>query len=200
MKPDFPNKKYQIIYADPPWSFNRGVFQDDERDDRLIEEQYRTMDKESLRMLPVRDLADENAALFLWVTDSHLKEGVELIERWGFTYRTIAFIWEKITKHGKTCATVGAWTMKNCEVCLLGIKGNMLQYKEINNLYQLVRAIRTSHSKKPDQVRRNIEQLFGDLPRIELFARERSYGWDAWGNEVDSDVKVGVKLANNKCP
>lgn len=189
----FPNKKYQIIYADPPWDFNRGVYQDNNRKDRIINEEYPTMDSKEIKELPIIEILNKNAALFLWVTDSHLKEGIELIEKWGFTYRTIAFVWKKITKNNKTCANVGAWTMKNCEICLLGIKGNMLQYKKKNNVFQFVEAIRTKHSKKPIEVRRRIFELFGDLPRIELFARppkdrlfeDESYkGWDVWGNEV----------------
>ena len=188
----FPNKKYKIILCDPPWDFDRGVYQDNDRKDRIIDDKYPTMDKKDIIKLPIINISDKDAALFLWVTDSHLKEGTELIEYWGFTYRTIAFIWKKITKNGKTCANVGAWTMKNCEVCLLGIKGNMLQYKKKNNVFQLIEAVRTKHSKKPEQARRKIVELFGDLPRIELFARppkdllfeDESYkGWDLWGDE-----------------
>jgi len=91
---------------------------------------------------------------------------------------------KKKTKNGKTVANLGAWTMKNYEICLLGTKGAMLKYKKINNIYQKVEAERTKHSKKPKEVRKNIEKLFGDLPRIELFAREKSEGWDSWGNEI----------------
>ena len=85
---------------------------------------------------------------------------------------------------GKTVANLGAWTMKNYEICLLGTKGSMLKHKQVNNIYQKVEAERTKHSKKPQEVRSRIELLFGDLPRIELFARQRFDGWDAWGNEL----------------
>lgn len=74
--------------------------------------------------------------------------------------------------------------MKNYELCLFGTKGAMLKYKKVNNIYQKVAAERTKHSKKPQQVRKNIEILFGDLSRIELFARDKTDGWDVWGNEV----------------
>ncbi len=180
----FPDKKYQIIYADPPWSFTRGVSQDSGRKDRIIVDQYRTMNKKDIENINVSNITENDAVLFLWVTDSHLIDGIELIRKWGFEYRTIAFIWKKITKNGKTCANVGAWTMKNCEICLLGIKGNMLQHKKVNNIFQFVEAERTSHSKKPEQVRYNIETLFGNLSRIELFARQQTPGWDVWGDEV----------------
>ena len=88
------------------------------------------MTKKELQQLPVKEIADKDCALFLWVTDSHLKEGIELMEAWGFTYRTIVFIWKKITNKGNTCANVGAWTMKNCEVCILGAKP---KYRNIIN-------------------------------------------------------------------
>jgi site-specific DNA-methyltransferase (adenine-specific) len=106
------------------------------------------------------------------------------MESWGFKYVTIAFVWEKKTKTGKTVANLGAWTMKNYEICLFGTKGSMLKYKQVNNIYQKVEAERTKHSKKPQEVRNRIELLFGDLPRIELFARETTPGWEVWGNEV----------------
>ena len=183
-------KKYNVIYADPAWGFNKGVYQDNGRKDRLINEQYPTMTKKELQQLPVKDIADNDCGLFLWVTDSHLKEGIELMEAWGFTYRTIVFIWKKITKNGNTCANVGAWTMKNCEVCLFGAKGNMLQHKKANNIFQIIEAERTKHSKKPIEAIERIEMLFGDLLRVELFCRYPRNGWDVWGNEVESSVAL----------
>ncbi len=181
----FPNKKYQIIYADPPWSFSSRELQKygGERFTSM-DKHYETQHKTWIRDLPVLDLADRDCALFLWTTDAHLKEAIGTIESWGFKYVTIAFVWEKKTSTGKTVANLGAWTMKNYEICLFGTRGRMLKYKKVNNIYQKVEAERTKHSKKPMEVRRNIELLFGNLPRIEIFARERVDGWDAWGNEV----------------
>ena len=120
----------------------------------------------------------------MWVTDSHLDEGIEVMKAWGFNYKTIAFNWVKITNKGNFCKNVAPYTMKSSEICLLGIKGRMLKYKVANNIESLVIAERTQHSKKPQEVRRRIELLFGDLPRIELFAREKWEDWDCWGNEV----------------
>lgn len=184
--------EYNVIYADPPWKFNKGVYQDNGRSDRMINEQYGTMSKKALLNLPINKLAHKDAALFLWVTDSHLKDGIELIEGWGFQYRTIVFIWKKITKNGKTCANVGAWTMKNCEVCLLGIRGNMLQHKKANNVFQLIESERTKHSRKPIETKKRIETLFAGLPKLELFCREKTEGWHSWGNEVESDIEIGM--------
>ncbi|HUW46274.1 MAG TPA: MT-A70 family methyltransferase [Dehalococcoidia bacterium] len=181
----FPNKKYQIIYADPPWKFSSKelqVYQGKRFTD--MEKHYPTQKTQWIKNLPVKDMADKDCALFLWSTDAHLKEAISVMEHWGFKYKTVAFVWEKITKNGKTVANLGAWTMKNFEICLLGTKGTMLKYKQVNNIYQKVVAERTTHSKKPITVRVNIMKLFGDLSRIELFARQRADGWDAWGNEI----------------
>lgn len=184
MKP-FPNKKYSIIYADPPWSFSSKELQKyDGVRFTSMDKHYQTQHKDWIRRLPIENITNEDCALFLWSTDAHIKEAIQTIETWGFKYITIIFIWEKKTSTGKTVANLGAWTMKNYEVCLFGTKGAMLKYKKVNNIYQKVEAERTKHSKKPDEVRRRIELLFGDLPRIELFARQKVEGWDCWGDEV----------------
>jgi len=128
-------KKYNIIYADPPWQYNKGVYQDNGRQDRLLSEQYPTMSKKEIEDLPIKNLTDKDCALFLWVTDSHLLNGLELMKKWGFTYKTIVFVWVKKTNKGNVCANVGAWTMKNTEICLLGTKGSMLKYKNKNNIF-----------------------------------------------------------------
>ena len=181
---------YTVIYADPPWSYNRGVYQDGEREERTLDEQYATMRQDELESLGVREIADKDCALFMWTTDSHLLDALKLMRVWGFDYRTIAFIWVKRADTWQVEATVGAWTMKNCEICLLGVRGNMLQHKKVNNIYQVVESKRTKHSKKPNEVRRRIERLFGDVPRVELFARQASEGWACWGNEVQSDIEL----------
>ena len=181
----FPGKRYNIIYADPPWKFRSKELQKyNGKRFTSMDKHYPTQHKDWIKDLPVEEIAHDNCALFLWTTDAHLKEAIETIEAWGFKYITIAFVWEKKTKTGKTVANLGAWTMKNYEICLLGTHGRMLKHKKVNNIYQKVEAERTKHSRKPEKVRQNIELLFGDLPRIELFARQRVDGWDAWGNEV----------------
>jgi len=180
-----PDKKYQIIYADPPWSFSSKELQKyGGVRFTSMDKHYPTQKKSWIKSLPVEKIATCDCALFMWTTDAHLKEAIETIEAWGFKYITVAFVWEKKTKTGKTVANLGAWTMKNYELCLLGTRGAMLKHKKANNIYQKVEAERTSHSKKPEKVRKNIELLFGNLPRIELFARQKTEGWDVWGNEV----------------
>ena len=140
--------------------------------------------KEDLESLPVADISDKDCILFLWVTDSHLDQGIDLIIKWGFKFKTVGFVWVKKIKNNTTCANVGAWTMKNTEICLIATKGQMSKYKQKRNVYQLIEAERTGHSKKPDEARNRIVEIFGDIPRIELFARQRTDGWDVWGNEV----------------
>jgi len=189
------SKKYKIILADPPWHFSSKELQK-YNGVRFtpLDKYYPTQNKDWIKKLPVKNIADDDCALFLWTTDAHLKEAINTIETWGFKYITVAFIWEKLTVNGKNIATLGAWTMKNCELCLLGTRGSMLKYKKVNNIYQLVGAIRKKHSQKPKQVRKNIELLFGDLPRIELFARQKTEGWDVWGNEVDGDIDLNDNI------
>lgn len=179
------NKKYNIIYADPPWSFGSKELQK-YKGIRFtsINKHYETQSLNWIKSLPIKKISNKDCALFLWATDAHLKQAIQTIEAWGFKYITVVFVWEKLTNKGKTVSNLGSWTMKNYELCLLGTKGRMLKYKKINNIPQKIASERTKHSKKPDQARKNIELLFGELPRIELFAREKTEGWDVWGNEV----------------
>ena len=124
----------------------------------------------------------------MWATSPLLPEAFEVMKAWGFKYKTVAFCWNKQTKNGKWVSNMGRWTMGNIELCLLGVKGKPKRIAK--NIKQLIIAERTKHSKKPDEVRNRIVQLMGDLPRIELFAREKTPGWDVWGNEVESDIKL----------
>ena len=180
------DKKYQIIYADPPWKYGSKKYQDGNRDfDKLEKNHYQTMTISELKKLPIENILDKDAICFIWVTDSHLKEGIEVIESWGFKYKTIAFNWIKYYESGQECVNFAPWTLKSWEICLLGTKGTMGKYKKANNIRGLLKEIRTEHSKKPDKARKRIEQLFGDIPRIELFARQKTQGWDYWGNEVE---------------
>ena len=134
-----PNKKYNIIYADPPWQFSsKELCKYDNKRFSPLEKHYNTQSKDWIKLLPVKDIADVDCALFMWTTDAHIKDAIETMESWGFKYVTIAFVWEKKTKTGKTVANLGAWTMKNYEICLFGTKGAMLKYKLANNIYQKI--------------------------------------------------------------
>lgn len=141
--------------------------------------------------MPIADIAEANAILFIWTTDYHLRKCMMVIEAWGFEYKTVAFAWQKKNKQGKPVCFMGAYTMKSgIELCLLATRGKEAhKLVRKHNVRALIETQRLAHSQKPDDARNRIVELLGDLPRIELFARERKDGWDAWGNEVESDVQ-----------
>jgi len=142
------------------------------------------MNKTDMQKLSVNEIADDNCVLFLWVTGPCLKEGLELIEAWGFKYKTIGFTWVKKNKIADTWFWgMGYYTRSNTELCLIATKGKPLK-RISKSVHQVVDDRIMRHSKKPDSVRDKIVELFGDIPRIELFAREKVSGWDCWGNEV----------------
>lgn len=171
------NKKYNIIYADPPWSYK------DKKCNGNCESHYKTMNIEDICNLPIKNIADKDCVLFLWVTYPMLNEGLKLIEEWGFKYKTIGFQWIKQNKSGKGFFFwLGRWTRGNSECCLIAVKGKPKRIS--NSVSQLVFSPLQEHSKKPDIVREKIVELIGDKPRIELFARQSVEGWDCWGNKV----------------
>ena len=142
------------------------------------------MSKKEIQQLPVGRIADENSVLFLWVTAPFLEEGIELIRTWGFTYKTIAFTWVKKNKRQDSFFIgMGYYTRANAEFCLLATKGKILK-RCSRSVSSLICSRIEQHSKKPDEARKRIVRLFGDIPRIELFAREYENGWSCWGNEV----------------
>lgn len=171
------DKKYNIIYADPPWSYK------DKKCNGACEIHYNTMSIKEICNLPIKKIADKDCVLFLWCTYPMLKEGLKVIEEWGFNYKTIGFQWIKQNKSGKGYFFgLGRWTRGNSECCLIAVKGKP---KRINNsISQLIISPLRQHSQKPDIVRDKIIKLIGDLPRIELFARQEVDGWDCFGNEV----------------
>lgn len=175
----FPNKKYQIIYADPPWSYEDKAL----TGNRGAGCKYKIQEKDWIDNLPVSEIADKDCVLFLWVTMPKLNECWELIEKWGFTYKTVGFTWVKKNKKADSWFWgMGRWTRSNAEVCLIATRGKPKRISAA--VHSVIDTQIEQHSKKPDEVRRRIVTLMGDLPRIELFARERPQGWDVWGNEV----------------
>ncbi len=179
------NKKYQIIYADPPWEY------DDKKnnDPAMGGITYPVMKLEEIKKLRVNEISDNDASLFLWVTMPMLNEGLSLINSWGFQYRTCAFVWVKTNQSGfGIYSGLGHWTKGNAELCLFGKRGRPKRcHKDIR---QIVLSPLMGHSRKPSIIRENIVALMGDLPRVELFARRKVDGWDCWGNEVESDIDL----------
>lgn len=185
-------KKYQIIYADPPWSYGSKSAVNNTTGSKIkkLSEHYNSMSTSDICNLPIKEILDNDSCCFMWFTSSHGEDAYRVMRSWGFKPIKIIFVWEKVTKNGTTCQNVGPWTMGNYEYVLFGTKGAMTKHKKINNIPEKVVAKRTKHSKKPKKIRNNIELLFGDLTRIELFAREKTEGWDVWGNEVECDIEL----------
>tara|TARA_Y100001951_G_scaffold35436_1_gene27964 strand:+ start:1272 stop:1922 length:651 start_codon:yes stop_codon:yes gene_type:complete len=186
-----PQDKFQVIYADPPWTFQTWS---EQGKGRSAENHYACMTLQQIRDLPVADLAAENCSLFLWTTDPVLPQALDLIKQWGFTYKTIAFVWAKLNKNAPDTlwtaddffTGMGYWTRANSELCLLATKGK--PQRQSASVRRLVVAPRREHSRKPDEVAQRIVKLMGDVPRIELFARTSRQGWAVWGNEPEKFV------------
>lgn len=185
----FPEKKYSVIYADPPWAYRQCGTSEKSRG--TAKKHYPTMSNEDIAALPIPSIcAPDGAACFMWATFPNIGEAVRVMERWGFEYKTAAFVWvKKYAKSGKNFWGMGAYTRANAEVCLLGVTPNFKAGERVisHAVHQIIEAPYDGHSKKPDETRARIVQLLGDLPRIELFARQRADGWDAWGNEVPGE-------------
>lgn len=177
--------KYNIIYADPPWSFGSRLRNGSKTRQHGLEESYKSQSLDWIKNVPIQDIIAKDAILFLWTIDAHLGAALEVISSWRFKYKTIAFIWNKKEKTGKQVCYYGHWTLKGSEICLLGTKGKIHSYIKSHKIRQLVEAQRTTHSKKPDEVRNRIVQLMGDISRIELFAKEKHAGWKSVGYEID---------------
>jgi len=157
-----------------------------------LDHEYETQSKNWIANLPIKNIAEKDSVLFLWAVSPMLPEAIEVMKAWGFKYKTLAFCWSKVTKNNKLISNLGRWTMGNVELCLLGVRGKPKRI--IKNVKQLVIAERTKHSKKPDEVRDRIVELMGDLPRIELFAREVHNGWDCLGNDIDGkDIRESLQ-------
>ena len=186
---------YKVLYADPPWSFatwsHRG-------EGKGASQHYDCLRLGDIKALPMSDLAQDDAALFLWVVQPMLPEALELVEAWGFKFRTVAFAWVKMPKAWaddlqghliggqrlRPKMGLGYHTRSGMEQCWLAIRGN--GYKRASQgIEQVLHAPIREHSRKPDEIANRIEGLVGDVPCIELFARRRRLRWDAWGNELE---------------
>ena len=179
-------KKYSIIYADPPWRYKvyskKGL-------GRSAESHYPTMELEDIRALPVGTLAADDCVLFLWTPIPLLHDCFSVMRAWGFSYKTVAFVWIKQNRKSDSLFWgMGHWTRSNAELCMLATKGH--PKRRSAGVHQVILSHIEEHSKKPEEARRRIVELMGDLPRIELFARQKADGWDVWGNEVACDIAL----------
>lgn len=176
---------HDVIYADPPWAYSQGG--NTKSSHGIAKQHYPTMTTAEICALPVREIVRDGAACFMWATFPNITEAIKVMEAWGFTYKTAAFVWvKKNRKQGGNFMGLGAYTRANAEVCLLGVTPGFKAKTQIraHNVHQIIEAPFEGHSKKPDETRQRIVELLGDVPRLEMFARQRADGWDAWGNEA----------------
>ena len=156
----FPDKKYDIIYADPPWRYEHNyIFVGGDAADH-----YHTMSLSDICAMPVKDIRDTDCLLFLWVVSPSLDEGLQVGMAWGFTYKTIGFVWDK------QMPLRGSYTMSQCEMCLIFKRGNIPKPRGARNVRQFLSCKRGVHSEKPWEIRQRITEMFPTQSKIELFA------------------------------
>ena len=173
--------KYSVIYCDPPWHykargmFNKGI------NHSSASKIYKTIKTDKLKTFPMKDIMARNSLLFMWVTSPLLADGIELIKAWGLKFATVGFVWNKVRK------TPGSYTVSQCELVLIAKNGKIPVNRGARNIRQYLEETRTDHSRKPSEIRDRIKKMFPRHKKVELFARQRCQGWDAWGNEVRSN-------------
>ena len=167
----FPDKKYQIIYADPPWEFGSFTKLGNARN------YYKTLTFGELSKLKLP--SEENCLLFMWIVNSKMVSCIRIAENWGFKYVNVGFVWYKPNR-----TLCGYYTMNQTELCLIFKRGKIPLPRGSRNQREFVCENATKHSRKPDEVRNRIMKMFPNQSKIELFAREKTEGWDVWGNEV----------------
>jgi site-specific DNA-methyltransferase (adenine-specific) len=177
---------FSVLLCDAPWKYNveggRGA----------ADKQYRTMSVPELCLLPVEQLAAPDAVLFMWTVWPMLLESFAVMKAWGFSFKNCALLWAKTNSVSPTpFVGLGHWTRGNTEPCLMAVRGKPKRVsKAVQQLMidNLIVAPIGEHSAKPDEARRRIAQLMGDVPSIELFARAPAANWECWGDQVESTV------------
>lgn len=172
-------KKYTVLYVDPPWRF---LTYSKKGRKKSADNHYRTMTFPQIVNLPIKNICNDDSVLLLWTTDPFLEKSFEVVNAWGFQYKTMGFVWAKKNKVADSFFKgLGYWTRANPEYCLLATRGK--PKRKSGNVDTLVIDRLREHSRKPDQIYNRIEELV-DGPYLELFARTSRPGWDSWGNEV----------------
>lgn len=181
-------KKYNIIYIDCPWSYKDKA----RSGERGVTYKYDTMTDSEIINLPINKISADNSIIFMWATWPRIELALEAMRAWGFTYKTVGFVWCKQNKKSNSWFWgMGNWSRANSEICLIGIKGKPKRYSA--KVHQLITSRISKHSAKPAEVRDKIVELCGNLPRIEVFAREVVPGWDAIGNAINGqDIKAAL--------
>ena len=182
-------KKYKIIYCDPPWSFNNKNTGGNMKSG--ADAHYNTMSIEEIKKLPIHKIAADDCVLIMWWVGSQPQEAIDLVEAWGFKIKNMnGFVWVKLTKKLLAFFGMGFWTRAGSESAIIATKGKP---KPLNKNVRAVRhEVVGKHSEKPAAFRNDIVDLCGDLPRIELFARQKVKGWASWGNEIKSTINLKI--------
>ncbi|RKS87287.1 N6-adenosine-specific RNA methylase IME4 [Orbus hercynius] len=197
--------KYSLIYCDPPWQYSNQATR------AATNNHYPAMTLDDLKKLPIQNITEDNAVLFMWFTGPMTKEAIELVESWGFKLKTTkGFTWIKLNKNYDSILAkfllvvrlpfievlqkisffgLGNHTRTNSEDCLIAIKGKGIE-RQNKSISQVIYAPIGRHSEKPKEARDRLDMLYGDVPRIELFARNNFEGWDVWGNECDNSIEM----------
>jgi len=183
--------KYDLIYIDPPWSYNKKVGQG------VADEIYSTMDLEKIKLLPINETLKDNSVVYMWATFPMLNEAFEVIQAWGLEYVTVGFNWIKLNDNGKPFFGIGHHTKSNGEICLLLRKGVGLKILD-NTISQVIMTKKEKHSKKPRICYSHLERLYGNVERIEMFARHRREGWDVFGDQLPKDTQSLLHNLNQK--
>jgi len=172
--------KYEIIYMDPPWDYGGQTQHGGKGNPNSggAGSHYPTMTVDEM-LKQIKIPAADNSLLFMWTSSPHLDQAIRLGTGWGFKYATVAFVWDKQKLNP------GFYTMSQCELCLVFKRGRIPNPRGIRNARQLVSEPRREHSRKPESVRQQIEKMFPDQTRLEMFARTTAPGWAVWGNETD---------------
>ena len=190
MYPDLPDKKFDIIYSDPPWYYN-GKMQFD-KSGKVLENidfkkkifisaanfKYPTLKIKDMMKIPIQEICKDDCLLFMWATNPHLEQAISLGKAWGFEYKTVAFVWDKMNHNP------GQYTLSYCELCLVFKRGRIPKPRGARNIKQLVKVPRGKHSEKPFEVIDGISKMFPSQDKIELFARKKVDGWSVWGLDV----------------
>jgi N6-adenosine-specific RNA methylase IME4 len=202
-----PLNHFRVVYADPPWQFKtynekgRKKLPDWKPFKGASAQHYETMKLDDIINIPVRDIAAKDAALFMWVVQPMLPEAMQVLDAWGFEFKTVVFCWVKMLKSWVDTPSqmeffpvpirvrprlgLGYHTRSGMEQCWLAVRGKGYR-RQKRGVEQVLHAPLSDHSKKPEEFARRIELLTGDVPRIELFARRYRKGWTVWGDEVDA--------------
>lgn len=180
-------KKYQVIYADPPWSFNSKRSGGSMKSGAASH--YSCMSIDDLKAMPIKDITADDALLVMWWVGAMPQEAIDLVNAWGFTLRNMnGFVWEKLTVHHKPFFGMGYYTRAGSESAIIATKG---KFKPASRSVRAVRrAVARRHSEKPNEFRQDIVELAGDVPRLELFARTAPEGWDVFGNECERSIEL----------